>query len=206
MNIKRAEYVVFDVETTGLNAEEGDRIVEIAAVRFKNNEIVDRFESLINPGFSIPQEAQAINGITDDMLKTAPTSDQVLPQMIDFIAGGCLVGPNVRFDLGFLCYELSLLERRVREATPALDTLKIAKELLPYLKSYRLSNVALNLGIPVKETHRAMPDVELTARMLGRLLDMAEEQQMVDFSEFYKRFGVEKPNYKMSQGTQGMLF
>jgi len=146
MNTKQTEYVVFDVETTGLFPQRGDRIVEIAAVRVKNWKIVDTFEFLINPQRDLPIEAQNINNISEDMLAGAPTADKVLPKMIDFTRGACLVGHNIKFDLNFLCYQLSLIGRKLKEETPAIDTLKMAKELLPHLTSFRLAHVAHSLG------------------------------------------------------------
>ncbi len=127
MNARQTEYVVFDVETTGLSPQRGDRIVEIAAVRVKDWKIVDTFESLINPERELPVEAQQIHHITEEMVKGAPTAEIVLPKMIDFTGGACLVGHNIKFDLNFLCFQLSLIGRKLREETPAMDTLKMAK-------------------------------------------------------------------------------
>lgn len=206
MNTKQTEYVVFDVETTGLFPQRGDRIVEIAAVRVKNWEIVDSFESLVNPKRSLPIEAQNINNITEDMVAGAPTADEILPKMIDFTRGACLVGHNVKFDLNFLCYQLSLIERKLKEETPAIDTLKMAKELLPHLTSFRLAHVAHSLGETVEETHRALPDVELTAKVMRRLLDIADDQNISTFKNLHKHFGVSKPNFKIEQVNHEFVF
>jgi len=206
MNTKQAEYVVFDVETTGLFPQRGDRIVEIAAVRVKNWEVVDTFESLINPGRDLPIEAQNINNITEDMVAGAPTADEVLPKMIDFTRGACLVGHNVKFDLNFLCYQLSLIGRKLKEETPAIDTLKMAKELLPHLTSFRLAHVAHFLGEVIEETHRALPDVKLTASVMSRLLDIANDQNINTFKDLHKRFGVSKPNFKIEQVNHEFVF
>lgn len=206
MNTKQTEYVVFDVETTGLFPQRGDRIVEIAAVRVKNWKIVDTFESLINPQRDLPIEAQNINNISEDMVAGAPTADEVLPKMIDFTRGACLVGHNIKFDLNFLCYQLSLIGRKLREETPAIDTLKMAKELLPHLTSFRLAHVAHSLGEAVKETHRALPDVELTAKVMNRLLDIAIDQNISTFKNLHKHFGVSKPNFKIEQVNHEFAF
>ena len=208
MKIISAEYIVFDSETTGLSVTDGDRIIEIAAVKIKNCQIVDRFSSLINPHRSIPQESTLVNGITEDMIKDAPVAVEVLPQLIDFIGGACLVGHNVRFDLNFLCYELSLMGRRLRQETPAIDTLKMAKELVPFLNSYRLEHVAQYLGVAVKQTHRAMADTETTASVLSRLLVIAKDRYIENVNELLEQFSVEKPNYPLRQQetVQGFLF
>jgi DNA polymerase III epsilon subunit family exonuclease len=206
MRIKEAEYVVFDVETTGLSAQGGDRIVEIAAARVKGQKIVGTFESLVNPQRELPVEAQLINKITADMVAAAPTAEEVLPGVIDFIAGACVVGHNVKFDLNFLCYQLCLIGRKLNEGTPAVDTLKMAKSFLPHLTSHRLSRVAHALGVMVKETHRAMADVVLTAHVMNRLLDIADDQHIDTFKDLHKQFGVVKPNFKIEQVNHEFIF
>ncbi len=206
MNARQTEYVVFDVETTGLSSQRGDRIVEIAAVRVRNGEIVDTFESLVNPQRDLPIEAQQIHHITDAMLAEAPTADKVLPQIINFTGGACLVGHNVKFDLNFLCYELSLIGRKLMEETPAIDTLKMAKTLLPHLTSFRLSHVAHSLGASVETTHRALPDVKLTAMVMKRLMDIATDQNISTFRNIHKHFGVVKPNFKIEQKNHEFIF
>ena len=206
MNIKAAEFIVFDVETTGLSAQDGDRIVEIAAMKIKDQQITDRFYSLINPRRFLPAQAMMINQITEEMVADAPINEEVLPKLIDFIGGACVVGHNVRFDLGFLCYELSLMGRRLHEDTPAIDTLKMAKELLPYLSSYKLSYLARSLGVTVTETHRAMADVEITVKVMLRLMEMAEDKNLGSVQTFFTQFGIEKPVFKFAQASQSALF
>ena len=92
MDLSTIEFIVYDVETTGLSPLKGDRIIELAAVKLKNKKIIDTFETFINPQRLIPEEASRINNITNDMVVDAPTSMEILPEMIDFIGGGCLVG------------------------------------------------------------------------------------------------------------------
>jgi len=206
MKIKTTEFIVFDVETTGLSPVDGDRIIEIAAMKVRGLQVVDRFHSFVNPKRSIPVEATRINLITEEMVAGAPFAEEILPGIIEFVAGGCVAGHNVRFDLGFLCYELSLAGRRLKEETPAIDTLKMAKELLPYLSSYKLSYLARSLGLAVGETHRAMADVEITVQVMLRLIEMAEEQNLGDVGKFLAQFGVEKPSFKFVQASQSSLF
>ena len=140
------------------------------------------------------------------MVVDAPTAEEVLPRVLDFIGGGCLVGHNVGFDLRFVCHELSLIGRKLRQETPAVDTLKMAKKLLSHLASHKLENIAHFLGAPVNETHRALADVEITVTVLHHLLQMAREQRIISFKHFFKDFGVEKPNYRIKQAVQGSLF
>ncbi len=207
IKIKSAEFIVFDVETTGLSAIDGDKIVEIAAIKFKDLKPTATFHSLINPLRNIPAAATNVNQITDDMVAGAPTAEEFLPGIIDFIGGGCVVGHNVKFDLNFVCYELSLSGRRLRNETPALDTLKMAKALIPYLSSYKLSHIAGALGITIGETHRALSDTQLTADVLIRLLDMASDRNIEDLQEFCRQFSVEKPVFRLAaQMSQDLLF
>lgn len=206
MNAKQVEYVVFDVETTGLSPLDGDRIIEIAAVKVRNGEIVASIDSLINPQRAIPEEAQKINKITEAMIVNAPTAEQFLPQITEFIGGGCLVGHNIKFDLDFLCYELSLIGRRLNEVTPAVDTLKLAKRVLPQLSNYQLSNLALYFGARLEGTHRALADVKLTVTVLNRLLDLAGGQGFPLFQDILKQFSVMKPNFRPKETSQPSLF
>ena len=206
MTTKQAEYVVFDVETTGLSPQGGDRIVEIAAVRVKNSKIVDTFESLINPERELSEEVQKIHNITKPMIDKAPLADEILPKMIDFTGGACLVGHNIKFDLNFLCFQLAMIGRKLRDETPAIDTLKMAKELLPHLKSFRLSHVAHSLGARIDKTHRALPDVKMTASVMGRLMTIAGEQNIKTFKNLHKHFGVPKPNFKIEQVNHEFAF
>lgn len=206
MNIKDAEFVVFDVETTGLSPTDGDRIVEIAAMKIKNGKLVDRFHSLVNPKRLIPSQATNVHNITDDMVADAPFSADVLPQMLTFIGGACVAGHNVRFDLGFVGYELAMIGRKFNDGTPAIDTLKMARELLPYLSNHKLAYLSRSLGVVVSETHRAMADVDLTVQVLFRMIEMAEDQNIDEVSKFFTQFSVEKPTFKLVSSKQASLF
>lgn len=206
MDIRKTEYVIFDVETTGLSPLRGDRMVEIGAIRVKDMKIVDRFESLINPQRNLSEEAQRVNKITEAMVEDAPIADEILPQMIDFIGGACVVGHNVKFDLDFLCYELSLLGRKLQDTTPALDTLKMSRGLMPHLRTHRLSFLAEVLGVQIGATHRALADVELTLGVMVHLFDIAHECQIGDLRELLRRYAVQKPSFKIKQLAQDVLF
>jgi DNA polymerase III epsilon subunit family exonuclease len=206
MNIKLTEFVIFDVETTGLSPIDGDRIIEIAAVKVKGTEVVDEFHSLINPQRAIPPQATLVNNITEDMIVSAPLAADILPEIIHFIGGACVAGHNVRFDLNFLCFELALVGRRLNDHTPAVDTLKMARELLPYLSNHKLAYLARSLGVVVNQTHRAMADVHLTVAVFLRLMEMAQDKDLHKASVFLSQFGVEKPIFKLNQKVQSLLF
>ncbi|MEI6438318.1 MAG: 3'-5' exonuclease [Candidatus Omnitrophota bacterium] len=201
-----AEYVVFDVETTGLSVTEGDRIIELAALRLKNGLPVDRLVSLINPGRPLAPGAQDINGITEDMVLGAPSAAEVLPRMIELSSHACLVAHNASFDIKFLAYELALGGRKLYDATPVIDTIKMAKAFLPYLSSYRLGSLANSLGVKVGIAHRAEADVEITVAVFQRLLSMAEDHHIYDLKMLVSKFGVEKPSFKLNNASQDSFF
>jgi DNA polymerase III epsilon subunit family exonuclease len=200
------EYIIFDVETTGLSVADGDRIIELAALRLKKCIVSDRIVSLINPGRPLSPGAQDVNGITEAMVQAAPPAVDVLPRMIEFSANACLVAHNASFDIKFLTYELALHGRKLYDATPVLDTMKMAKAFLPYLSSYRLGSLANSLGVKVGLAHRAEADAEITAAVFQRLLAMAEDHNIHDLKALISRFGVEKPVFRLNNVFQESLF
>ena len=169
-DFRKQEFIIFDVETTGLSPRWGDRIVEIAAIRIKNLKPVENFYSFVDPQKEISWGAFQVNGITEEMLIGAPTAKEILPRFLEFIGRGALIGHNIGFDLSFLCHELSLLGLRLKKETVIIDTLKIARHLLPHLSRYPLWHVAESLGIRKTQEHRAMADVTLTFDVFCRLL------------------------------------
>ena len=168
-NLKEKDLIVFDVETTGLSPQTGDRIVEIAALKVRNLKSIDKFYSLVDPQREIPLGASQVNGISKEMLGGAPTSRKILPDFFKFVDGCAIVGHNVEFDLNFLCYELSLVGMYLNDQTTVIDTLKMSRQLLPHLGRYPLWSVAQSLGIKQEQKHRAMSDVELTFDVLRGL-------------------------------------
>lgn len=200
------EYVIFDVETTGLSVTEGDRIIELAALRMKKGVLVDRLVSLVNPGRPLAPGAQIVNGITDEMVRGAPVSAEFLPRMIEFSANACLVAHNASFDIKFLTYELALHGRKLYDATPVVDTMKMAKTFLPYLSSYKLSSLANSLGVGLGSMHRAEADAEVTLAVFQRLLAMAEDYNINDLTALTEQFGVDKPSFKLNGASQETFF
>lgn len=200
------EFVVFDVETTGFNPQDGDRIIEIAAIKVKEGRKIAEFDELVNPQRPLSLSAMEINKITEDMVRDADTHDVVLPRFIDFVGGACLVAHNASFDIKFLCYELSLIGRKLNRATPVIDTLKLSRELLPHLGSHKLGYLAHSFGVPVAETHRALADVGLTVSVFQRLMDVAVDQKITDFDQYIDRYAVDKPQFKIASTVQDTLF
>jgi len=187
--LQKREFVIFDVETTGLSPAWGDRVVEVAALKIKDLKPVDKFYSLVNPQRPISYAASAVNGITQDMVYDAPKAREVFPQLMEFVGASYLVGHNVRFDMGFLLNELALLEFRREGELIAIDTLKIAKQYITGLASYSLLSVARHLNLAQEQRHRAMADVELTFELYKKLLAMAQGKDAHDVQTFTRRFG-----------------
>jgi DNA polymerase-3 subunit alpha (Gram-positive type) len=206
MHISETEFVIFDTETTGLSPKQGDRMIELGAVKVKGRKIIDTFETFINPRRQLDPGAQLINHITEDMVASAPYSDEVLPRFMEFVGGACLAGHNVKFDLEFVCFELSLMGRKLKDETPAIDTLLMARRFMPHLTSFKLSNVARSFGVTIEDTHRALSDVKLTHSIMNHLLDLAERQKIELFTQLHKDFSVVKPNYKIQPLEQVSFF
>ena len=188
--IEEVEFVIFDTETTGLDPKSGDRIVEIAALRFKGQEKLGQFHSLVNPERQISPRAFEVNRISEAMLQSAPKMEKILPDFLDFIKGSCLCSYNMPFDLGFLNNELALAEQKPLEQPELVDILMMARRLLPELERHALWFVAKTLGIENQQEHRAFSDVQLTWEVFQRLKIMLREKGINEFHNFLHLFGM----------------
>lgn len=168
MHVREATFVVTDVETTGISAKK-ERVIEVAAARVQAGEVTGRFKSLVNPQRSIPARATQVHGITTGMVYEAPPAAEVLPRYLDFLGDAVLVAHNVNFDRGFLDAELKRLDRPAL-ANDALCTLRLARRLLPGLKSKKLSALRQFYGLNTGAHHRAMSDAEAAAQLLQKFL------------------------------------
>jgi DNA polymerase III subunit epsilon len=156
--------VVLDFETTGLSPDNGDRVIEIGAVLVWNNEIVDRFQRLMNPGKRISLFIQDYTGITNAMLKKAPPIHEVMDEFSDFMAGYHLVAHNAGFDRRFLDAELQRIgKRRTREFA---CTMLASRRIYPNAPSHNLQALVRYANIFTDGTfHRALADAEMTSRL-----------------------------------------
>lgn len=167
----KIDYVIFDVETTGMKAEEGHGIVELAAQRVHGRQIVDVFDAIVNPGMKIDKEAEAVHGISNEQVKKeGKTLIEVIPAFVLFANGATLVAHNIGFDLSFVNKHLRDLKLPVL-ANPILDTLQLAREKI-VVGSYSLAYLARHFNIPQPKAHRALADVEVTRQLLFTLLDI----------------------------------
>jgi DNA polymerase-3 subunit epsilon len=163
-----APYVVFDVETTGSAAGKGGAITEFGALKLVRGEVVDQFSTLVNPGRPIDPFVVRLTGITDRMVSDAPSISEVMPRFEEFVEGCVLVGHNVHFDCSFVT--------AARGGTPlpneVLDTLKLARCLVPGLKRYRLSSLVSHFGVRQAPNHRALSDAAATTEVFRKLLKL----------------------------------
>ncbi|RAL25594.1 PolC-type DNA polymerase III [Thermoflavimicrobium daqui] len=172
-------YVVFDVETTGLSAVH-DVIIELAAVKIQNGEIIDRFSEFANPHRPLAQHIIELTHITDAMVKDAPEIDDVITRFLTFIEGCTLVAHNARFDMGFLQEAVKRLGQEPVK-NPVLDTLELARFLFPTMKNHRLNTLADRLGVNLEQHHRAIYDAEATGYVLWKMLLEAIEKKEVHY-------------------------
>lgn len=171
--LKGLSFVVFDLETTGLNSSPTsgnmDKIIEIGAYKIENGEIVESFSTFVNPAKRLSDEIVKLTGITQDMVETAPVYEDVMPDFFKFCAGSVLVGHNIAgFDFKFVDYYCGklgyILDRKL------IDTLHLSQELL-YLSNYKLNTVAEKFNISFNH-HRAVDDALATAKIFIELIKM----------------------------------
>ena len=162
-------FVVFDLETTGFS-NKNDKITEIGAVKIENFKVVDRFSQLINPQKDISYKVQELTGITNDLIKDKPTIEEVLPKFIEFIGDSVMVAHNADFDMGFM--QQKCREQNIEFKNTSIDTLTLARTLLPHMKRFRLNLIAKELGVPLLNHHRAVDDAEATAHIFIKFMEM----------------------------------
>jgi ATP-dependent DNA helicase DinG len=167
--IPELEFCVMDFETTGLYPYNGDRIVEVGLVRINAEKILDTFDCLVNPKIPIPEVVSNINHITQEMVKNeAPIEDRI-DSILEFIKNSVLTAHNLPFDLSFLNFQLQKMNRKKIDAW-LVDTVKVAKLLLPQLPRFTLGHVTEFLKIKNTGAHRALGDAQATGRALQALI------------------------------------
>ncbi len=175
-----APCVVFDLETTGFSPEK-NRIIEIGAVKVVNGAITDRFSSFVNPEVPIPFRIEELTGISDNMVLDAPVIEKILPEFMQFCEGCIMVAHNASFDMSFIdanCSRLGLLCEKT-----VVDTVAMARVLLPALNRFKLDTVAKALGVSLENHHRAVDDAACTAEIFVKFLDMLKKQDIDTFEQ-----------------------
>jgi DNA polymerase-3 subunit epsilon len=167
--LQQAQFVVVDLETTGPKPGKA-AITEIAAVQINNGELCNEFHTLINPGHHVPSVITRLTGITDDMLRDQPRIDDIFPQLHNFLGPSIIVAHNADFDVRFLNFDAQRL-LSTPLLNPSLCTIRLARRLLPGLRSRALEAVADHLGVSCFDHHRALGDARITAGILLILLE-----------------------------------
>ncbi len=172
--------VVFDLETTGLSAKK-NKIIEIGAVKVERGEITDRFSAFINPGEPIPFEIEKLTGISDSMVIGEPPVEEVLPKFLEFCGDAVMVAHNASFDMSFVEYNAELLNIEFKPTI--VDTVALARILLPELKRFKLDTVAKALNVSLENHHRAVDDAEATAHIFTAFVEKLENRQVVTLDQ-----------------------
>jgi len=170
--IEDTEFVVFDLETTGLNPVQNE-IIEIGAVKIKNGEIIDEFSSLVKPNQKISGKITEITGIDNNMVEDAPSFDKVFSSFVEFIEGCPLVAHNMDFDYSFIRKPLN--EFKNNTEVTLIDTLTLARAVLPELKNHKLATLVNYYDISLDNHHRALDDSKATALLFNELLNEEHE-------------------------------
>ncbi len=167
------DFVVFDIETTGFSPV-NNRIIEIGAVKVSKGEITERFSTFVNPDVPIPFEIEKLTGINDSMVMEAPSIEQVLPGFLAFCEGAVLVAHNAEFDMSFI--KENAVRQNLKREFIYVDTVGIARILLPHQAKHTLDAVAKTLGISLENHHRAVEDAEATAEIFVKFIKMLKER------------------------------
>lgn len=186
--LEEETYVVFDVETTGLSAVY-DTIIELAAVKVKGGEIIDKFEAFANPHRPLSATIIELTGITDDMLQDAPDVVDVIRDFREWIGDDILVAHNASFDMGFLNVAYKKLLEVDKAKNPVIDTLELGRFLYPEFKNHRLNTLCKKFDIELTQHHRAIYDTEATAYLLLKMLKDAAEKGIQYHDELNENMG-----------------
>lgn len=169
-------YIVVDLETTGLSAKE-NRIIEIGAIKVYDGQVQDIFETFVNPGCSIPERITEVTGIDDSMVADAPYIETEIKRFIDFSEELSLIGHNLIFDYSFL--KANAVNNKLTFERNGIDTLKIAREKLKELPSKKLDFLCSYFGIPDENHHRAVNDAKVTYELYKLLCERFETENEV---------------------------
>ncbi len=169
------KFVVFDLETTGFSPEK-NRIIEIGAVKVENGKITDRFSTFVNPEVPIPFRIEELTSINDEMVLDAPTIDKILPEFLEFCKDCVMVAHNASFDMSFIAANCAALGLPCDKTV--VDTVAMARVLLPALNRFKLDTVAKAVGVPLGHHHRAVDDAACTAEIFEKFLAMLKAQDI----------------------------
>ena len=170
-------YVVFDLETTGLSPDK-NKIIEIGAVKVEGGEITDRFSTFVNPEVPIPFRIEELTSIKDDMVIDAPKIEEILPEFMQFCEGAIMVAHNADFDMSFI--RKNCKDQGIERDFTIVDTIALARILLPNLNRFKLDTVAKALNVSLENHHRAVDDAACTAEIFIKFITMLKERGIGD--------------------------
>ena len=169
LKLADTDFVVFDTETTG-SKPPAARMTEIGLFKVRGNEIVDKFETLLNSTATIPPNIVELTGITNEMKARAPKFAEIAPALLDFIGDAVLVAHNANFDITFLNFELGRVFPKRKIKNHHLCTVRLSRKLLPNIENHRLHTIAAHYGITIHNRHRAAGDALATAQIFVHFL------------------------------------
>ena len=180
-------FVVFDIETTGFSAMK-DKIIEIGAVKIVDGKITERFSEFVNPQIPIPFRIEQLTSINDNMVKDAPTIDVILPKFEEFCRGCVMVAHNAEFDMSFI--QKNYEDLGIEREDTIVDTVGMARFLLPQLNRFKLDTVAKAVGVSLEHHHRAVDDAACTAEIFEKFIPMCEERDITNLDELNEKGAV----------------
>jgi DNA polymerase-3 subunit alpha (Gram-positive type) len=198
----KGEFIVFDLETTGLSYKY-DKITEIGAVKVRDGQIVDTYSKLVNPEQKLTDKIIELTGITDDMLVSEPIIDDVLPEFLEFIGEAPVVAHNASFDTSFIIEECK--EMGIEFPNAIVDTLTLSRLILDDLKRHKLSTIAKKLKIKLENHHRALDDAMATAHIFNKFVDMLADKEITDLVTL-NDYGIKNTDYKQLDTSHIIIF
>ncbi len=174
------DYVVFDIETTGLSTIY-NKIIEIGAVKVSKGQITDKFSTFVNPLEPIPYKIEELTGISDNMVSSSPTIEEVLPKFLEFSKDCVMVAHNADFDMSFIISEGNKLG--IEADYTILDTVALARLLIPQISKYTLDNVAKALNVSLENHHRAVDDAGCTAEIFVKFIEMLKQRDVFSLAQ-----------------------
>lgn len=188
-----AGFVVFDLETTGTRTPHC-RVTEIGAYRVRNGQVIDEFQTLVNPEMPIPAFITNLTGISDEMVRDAPRFGDIAHDLLSFIGDSILVAHNSGFDMRFLNFEIGRVFGGYKIANPCLCTVLLSRKLLPDILNHKLKTVAEHYSIDLVDHHRASADAFATAHIFVNLLAKLSDRGVTDLAAV-RKLGSRKNRY-----------
>lgn len=180
-------FIIFDIETTGLSPINCG-ITEIGAIKYKGGSVLEIFQTYVNPGMPVPQNITELTGITDDMVKDAPSQREAVKAFLKFAGDSILVAHNANFDMGFI--RRVATDNKFRLDNPYLDTVSLSRYLNPGLSKHTLDSVAKHYGLGQFNHHRASDDCKMLAEIFGCMIKQMEPDGVTTVSGMINEMSV----------------